>query len=279
MSGAEPDRRWLILHCDDLGLGHCVNEAAFEAFETGCITSASVMTMCPRFSEVVRYSKRHPDFDLGVHLTLTSEWTRYRWKPVAPPERVPSLVDADGCMWPDAEALMRHARPEEVKLELRWQIEAVLDAGVVPTHLDSHMLVLLRHPRLFSIYAGLGARYSLPILVPFRSGTDPGAIQRNRRAIPVDRYFAATTSWEPERWLDHYVECFDRFVPGVNQIAVHLARHDDEMMAIQAGHETEGWTGAWRQRDLDVIRSDAFQTTIGRANVTLTTWRDVARQQ
>jgi predicted glycoside hydrolase/deacetylase ChbG (UPF0249 family) len=279
MSGAGSDRRRLILHCDDLGLAHCVNEAAFEAFETGCLTSASVMPTCPRFPEVARYGRSHPDFDLGVHLTLTSEWTRYRWKPAAPPERVPSLVDADGCLWPDADAVIRHARLEEVRIELTSQIEAVLDAGVVPTHLDSHMLVLLRHPRLFSIYAGLGARFSLPILVPIRSRTEPWALHRDRRAMPVDRYFAATTSWRPERWLDHYVECAAQFVPGVNQIAMHLARHDDEMLAIQAGHETEGWTAAWRQRDFDAIRSETFSTAIGRANAALTTWREVARQE
>lgn len=175
MAGASADReRCLILNCDDPGLAHCVNEAAFEAWERGCLTSASVMAVGPRFDEVVRFGKIHRDLDLGVHLTLTSEWSRYQWGPLAGPGRVPSLVDADGFMWPDARAVLKHATLEDVELELTLQIQAVLSAGLTPTHLDSHMFVLL-HRRLFPI---CGERFQAAIV-------DAGVTLTTWRGIPA----------------------------------------------------------------------------------------------
>lgn len=271
------DPRWLILHCDDLGLAPCVNEAAFQAFEAGDLTSASVMPVCRAFPEVVRYCHAHPTLDIGVHLTLTSEWSGYRWKPLAPPDRVPSLIDDEGYMWRTAEDVLRHASPDEVAFELALQVDRVIAAGIVPTHLDSHMLVLLRQQRLFDVYAGLSARCSLPILVPYREEVDGRLIRRDRRRVPVDRYFAATLAWEPRRWLQHYLDCLDALLPGVNQIAVHLARDDDEMRALQ-GHGTGGWNAAWRQRDVDVVCGEPFRRKVRGADIELTTWRQaVAR--
>src|SRR3954464_9241392 len=94
--GYPPGTKLIIVHADDLGETHAVNAAAIKALESGTINSASVMVACPWFPEMADYAKSHPDADLGLHLTLTSERVYYRWGPVAVADRVASLVDRNG---------------------------------------------------------------------------------------------------------------------------------------------------------------------------------------
>ena len=91
--GYPPDTKLIIVHADDLGETHSVNAAAIKALQSGTINSASLMVPCPWFPEIADYAKSHPDADFGLHLTLTSERVYYRWGPVAPVDKVPSLVD------------------------------------------------------------------------------------------------------------------------------------------------------------------------------------------
>src|SRR5438477_4697320 len=94
--GYPANARLLVLHADDLGMSHSVNRATFEALEHGWITSASILVPCPWFPEVVSWARGHADADLGIHLALNSEWTTFRWGPIAPKESVASLLDPDG---------------------------------------------------------------------------------------------------------------------------------------------------------------------------------------
>src|SRR5437588_7080892 len=87
--GYPTDSKLLIIHADDLAVAHSVDAASFDALDKNAVTSASVMVPCPWLNEVAAYAKDHPNADLGLHLTLTSEWKIYRWGPVGSKDKVP----------------------------------------------------------------------------------------------------------------------------------------------------------------------------------------------
>src|SRR5882757_8266264 len=96
--GYPASARLLMIHADDLGMARSVDKATFEALEKGWVTSASILVPCPWLAEVAHWTQSHPNADLGIHLALNSEWTSYRWGPVSPRDKVPSLLDEQGYM-------------------------------------------------------------------------------------------------------------------------------------------------------------------------------------
>src|SRR5437762_48171 len=99
--GYPRDSKLLIIHADDLAVAHSEDAASFDALERQAATSASIMVPCPWLTEVAAWAKAHPDADLGLHLTLSSEWSTYRWGPIESKDKVPSLLDPSGNLWPE----------------------------------------------------------------------------------------------------------------------------------------------------------------------------------
>ena len=154
--GYNQNDKLLIIHADDIGMSHSVNKATIEAFKAGIVTCGSIMVPCPWFTEFAAYYRENPGLDIGVHLTLTSEWKYYRWGTVASKDKVPSLIDEEGFMWRSYEEFNQHAKPEEVEIELRAQIERVLQFGIKPTHIDTHMGTCLQNQSSLRYTIGLG---------------------------------------------------------------------------------------------------------------------------
>src|SRR5260370_19426989 len=137
--GYPRDAKLLVVHADDLGAAHSINRAAIKALQSGLVSSASIMIPCPWLPEIAAYARAHPEADLGLHLTLTSEWSLYRWSPVLGRERVPSLLDSSGYLYPLESEATAQMDIKEVEAEIRAQIAPARALGIQPTHLDSHM--------------------------------------------------------------------------------------------------------------------------------------------
>jgi predicted glycoside hydrolase/deacetylase ChbG (UPF0249 family) len=154
----------LILHADDFGMSHSVNRAIVEMLEANAVSSASIMMPCPWVPEAAAYARAHPDKDIGLHLTLNSEWKTLRWGPLAPRDRVPGLLDAEGYLHPAVAATASRASAAEVEAEMRAQIEHARRLGIRFTHLDTHMGTLYARPDYFQVFEKLGREYGVPIL-------------------------------------------------------------------------------------------------------------------
>ena len=173
--GFGPTDRVAVIHVDDIAMCHDANRGAFEALENGPATCGSIMVPCPWFEAAAARARANPRLDLGVHLTLNAEWEHYRWGPVAGPSAVSSLVDARGGLLRTTLETVQRAKPEEVELELRAQIDRALEAGVDVTHLDSHMGTCFH---FLEIYTRLAICRIRPVCRNRSSSSNPRAWRR-----------------------------------------------------------------------------------------------------
>jgi chitin disaccharide deacetylase len=273
--GHPRDAKLLILHADDLGVAHSENAASFEAFEKGMISSASIMIPTPWVTEVANYAKAHPDADLGLHLTLTSEWETYRWGSTAPRDQVPSLNDPDGTLPKGTRTVATRAKLDDVERELRAQIDRAYAIGIKPTHVDSHMGALFTTPELMATYVKVARSYKLPFLgfiAPPRPGTQATVTPQD---IIPDTVLIADERVPTEQWKQFYLDAIKNLKPGLTELIVHLGYDDAELRAVTVNHPAYG--AAWRQRDFDVLGSPEFKQALKDNGVTLVTWREIGR--
>lgn len=242
----DADKRYLIIHADDAGMSHSANLGTIEGLEQGIVSSASIMMPCPWVNEFADYCRDNPDGDYGIHLTLNSEWKDYRWGPVAPRDQVPSLVDADGYLWSNVGQVAQHAKLDEVKLELRAQIDRAQQMGIPLSHLDTHMGAVVSRPDLLQAYVELGLEYDLPVL--FISPRDLETVSGNPAVVDMSREMQALMQEkgfpildqllqfyggdnEPERRAA-YVNALRSLQPGVTQLIIHCGIDNAELQAI-----------------------------------------------
>src|SRR5215470_4999524 len=210
--GYPRDAKLLIVHADDLGMAHSVDAATIKAFESGLVNSGSIMVPCPWLSEIAAYARANPQADLGLHLTLTSEWTNLRWGPVSPGDRVSSLLDKDGYFYLTEVDAAAHADPKQVEMEIMAQIEKARALGIQPTHLDSHMGTLYQNKALFEVFLRVARNQKLPVRVAKTWFTQADFLPQTLTAndVYIDRVLDINPSVEPQDWARFYSEALKK---------------------------------------------------------------------
>jgi len=274
--GYPTDSKLLIVHADDLAVAHSVDTASFDALNRNAVTSASIMVPCAWLTEVASYAKEHPDADLGLHLTLTSEWKVDRWGPVSSSDKVTSLLDPSGYLWPATAAAALNLKTAEAEHEIRAQIERAIALGIHPTHLDSHMGVLFSKPELFAVYVKLAREYNLPFLA-LRLPNLPAEFlsSLSEKDVILDAVVMANPSVHSNEWRDFYVNAVKNLKPGLTEMIVHLGHDDAELQAVTLDHPDFG--SAWRQRDYDIVTSPEFKKALDENHVILVKWKDLKK--
>lgn len=134
--------KYLIVNADDYGMCNAANEAVEELFLGGWLKSSTIMMPCPGAEHAVEFSKAHPEYAIGIHTTLTSEWGKYRWKPLTNGK---TLLDEEGFMWHESDMVEKNASYEDIEKEVRAQIDLAHRMGMKPSHIDNHMGSLYGH--------------------------------------------------------------------------------------------------------------------------------------
>lgn len=237
------EKRYVIIHADDAGMSHSVNQATIEGMQKGIVSSASIMVPCPWFKEFADFAKQNPDQDFGIHLTLNSEWKNYRWGPVASRDQVPSLLDGEQYLWDNVGQVMKHVNVKDAEKELRAQIERAKSFGVPLSHLDTHMGAVVSRPDLLEMYVNLGIEYQLPVL--FVANLDPekygliaekgkelkAVLEKNNLPV-LDELVQFYGESDYEKRKQAYLDKLRALKPGVTQIIIHCGIDNQELQNI-----------------------------------------------
>ena len=275
--GFSKDAKLLIIHADDAGLSHSENMATIQSLEKGIVNSYSIMVPCPWFYEMALFAKSNPQFDNGIHLTLTCEWENYKFGPVLPIKEVPSLVDENGHFYKKREQLRNNASAADVKKELQAQIEKAIRFGLKPTHIDSHMYSVGASPEFFDIYRDLGKKYKLPLMISSQLmemvGLNP-YLNINEADLTIKKaHYGIFEYFESGKLSDYYSTFFKDVVSGLNIVLIHPAFDDSEMQGITINHPNFG--AEWRQIDFESFTNQNNKAKLKEHSIELITWNDI----
>jgi hypothetical protein len=266
--GHDPDDRLLIINCDDLGSTYAANVACYEALRKGLATSATLMVPAPWAREA---AARYLGEDIGVQLTLNAEYDLNRWGPIT---HAPSLLDGDGGFPRTIEDVWDHADIDEVRRELRAQVERAILWGFDISHLDSHMGTLQLRPEFFDVYLELAIDFGLPLRLSGES---------SQRSIGFP--FRRLAAEEGVLFPDHLVPVpgvgSRRFIekvvldlrPGVTEVYVRPAIDTAELRAL-----APDWSARVDDHDL-VVRDGSLRTKIERSGAKLIGYRQLREAQ
>lgn len=282
--GYPADARLLIIHADDLGLAYSENAATISAWEQKGINSASVMVLTPWFPEIARYAMENPEFDLGLHLTLTSEWHSYKWNGVSPSNEISSLLTEKDYFYSTVAEVVEHANPADIEKEIRAQVERILDFGLNPTHIDSHMGTLFSHPDFFEIYLKVGKEYEIPVLIP-DNWLENGIFSDEKHThqmcklaeeypVHIQQVVMLDPQTSADDWFNAYDQSIKNLAPGLHQILLHPAYNNAEMQLITRDYN-HNFDAAWRQRDYDYFTSQRLKSLLEEEKIQLVTWREI----
>lgn len=247
-------KKVIILHADDIGMCPEANIAAKNMLVNNFIQSSAVMIPCPNAEEFITWAIDNPKMDVGLHLTLTSEWKNYRWGTVTEKSEVPGLLDEDNKMWHEVPQVVQNASAAEVEKEIRAQIEQSIAWGYRPDHIDTHMGTLYGDPSYVAVYFKVAQEYGIPgniidlskdeVVQEFRKIgypiTDEVIKLAENYTLPKLDYFTSAPNADTyEEKIAGFKTLINTLQPGLTEIIFHPSVETDNLKSI---------TNSWKQR-------------------------------
>lgn len=284
--GYPAGKRVIMLHADDIGMSPGANIAAKKYLLEGDIQSAAAMPPCPNFEEIIEWAKENPEIDLGLHLTMTSEWKTWRWPSVSPIEEVPGLIDDEGKLWRSVEEVVAHASVEEVAKEIRAQIEKSLALGYRPDHIDTHMGTLYGDPDYAITYLTIAMEYGIPANAIDLS--DPEVVSTFREVgypitdevvnfmadytLPkIDHFTSAPNAETYEEKIAAFKALVQSLKPGITEIIFHPSVGSEQLKTI---------TGSWQQRiwEAEMFADPELKKFFEDEGIIFTNWKEIMKR-
>ena len=280
--GWPPGKRVVIFHADDIGMCYEANLAAQRALTSGNYRSAAAMVPCPWFNEMAAWCVAHPEHDVGLHLTLTSEWRFYRWGPVAPREKVKGLLDPLGYLFRDVGSVARSATAEEVAAEIRAQLARARKLGMQPSHMDTHMGTVYARGDYTLAYLQTAMEEHIPAMVIEMT---PRTIEKfKKQGYPItENTIKMLTRYTLPKLDDFHsigegktytekrqklLEQLRLFPPGLHEIIYHPSIETEGLKNI---------TNSWQQRvwENELLADPIVQRFIKENELIVTDWKEV----
>ncbi len=255
-----------MVNADDFGFTHDVNQGILEAHRAGILTATTLMATGAAFDDAVRIAKENPLLDVGCHLVLVGS--------PGFPETVAKLVLS--------------IRKIRVYDELAAQVRRIVDAGLQPTHLDTHKHTHLLPPVLDAV-ARISEEFSIPwVRRPFDFPLQPGGVSRTKRVVSagfgvVGGHFEKVLKRHGCRSTDHFagfqitgnydaaslVSLIGALPDGSTEFMCHPGRCTDELRA-QSTRLKES-----REQELRALTSPEVRAALKETGVELATYREL----
>jgi predicted glycoside hydrolase/deacetylase ChbG (UPF0249 family) len=264
--GFPPDARLLILNGDDFGMYHAINVGIVESIKEGVASSCSLMVPCPWALHAMELLRENPEIPFGVHLTLICDTSNYRWGTLIPKEKVRSLLNEAGELFgvTEIDELMTRGRLDEMELEFRAQIEAVVAAELEPTHLDWHCLHDGGREDVFDLTTSLAKEHGLAV----RSGHRSASEKLRSQGLPAtDHGLLDSFELELDDKSARYAQMLRELPVGLSEWAVHPGLGNDESQAIDPG----GWRV--RRTDYEFLMSPQAREIIQQEGIEVLDYR------
>jgi len=265
--GYPADARLLMINCDDLGMHAGTNAGVAQALAAGVARSASLMVPCSGAAEAMDWLATHPEVRFGAHITLVRDRATDRWPPLSPAQAIPLLLGGDDqfALHDGTHRLQASVSLAEVERETRAQIDAVLSAGLRPTHLDWHCLLNGGRQDVFEFTLGLAREYGLALRV---AGAASIARVQGMGLPCADHEFLDSFSIPTGHKPTRYLELLRTLPAGLSEWALHPSTGD-----APPGADAEDLSV--RRTDLAFLTSDAARETIAREGITLLDYREL----
>ena len=256
-----------------MGAAHGVNTATIHAYKQGILRSTNVIVPGPWFLEAAQLLKDNPGLDVGVHLCLTSEWQRVKWRPLTV---APSLVDADGyffpMVWPRKDfppnTSLKEASPstQEAERELRRQIEMARKYIPRISYLSTHMGFASLKPEWVEMVRRIADETGIPLMeaqpgVNYLDGVWRSGAGANFDKGPVRAAKLAAR--------------LEKLRPGTYVMVDHCATNDPEIQAL--GHTGYEFVAADRSAVVEAWTSPLVLDAVKRLGIQLISHRDLPK--
>jgi predicted glycoside hydrolase/deacetylase ChbG (UPF0249 family) len=253
----------LITRGDDLGSFQAANHAIVDAHRNGILKNTSVMVPAPAFAHGAELLKAEKGLCLGLHITLTAEWDAPRWGPVAPREKVRSLIDEQGFFFSDPLKIHQHGvNLDELMLEIQTQLDLARKAGLKIEYVDEHMGVSWIHPE------GKPDSRLSSLLGPWCK--KEGLVwDQSIKKDPLPELENKTLSFK-----ENFLRRLETAGPGTYLLVTHPAYDTPEMQAVTSSFCPAGTLGKSREADYKLLCDPEFVHSLRNKGVEIIKYTD-----
>lgn len=223
-------KKQIIINADDFGYSDHTVDWTIRCFEAGVLSSATIMVAAAATKKAVAFANKNKQFSFGLHLCLTDEM------PVCDPSDIPSLITPLGLFWPTRvfmiRSLMGMVKQEDLKTEIRAQVNRLSELGVPMSHLDGHghmhrLPNVLR--AIISLKDELGLKCIRPAQdlylnkprLPFGKWLNRYVNRKVHSSFRTPDHFLMTTGKIDEKDFDWFQKSLVTLPDGVTEIGVH----------------------------------------------------------
>jgi len=280
--GFETIDKVVIFHIDDVGFSHSANLATFECLDFGIASCGSVIVPAPWFLEAASICRSKPQYDIGVHLTLTCEYDLYRWRALSSVDPDSGLLDSEKSLWRTTEEAIANVNAKAAEIEMRTQVQTALDSGIHITHIDTHMGTVMA-PKFLPSYLKIAREFKVAPFLPRVSREDLEAVglgdaadvylkmfdKLEESGTPILDSMIIDTMGDSPNKTDYYCKRFGEIKPGITHFLFHAAKMSPELNAITPD------SASWRDLDYQAFTDPKIKDCVEKYNLKIIGYREI----